>query len=264
MVTNIPQPVQPVLHEYLRLVHDAVPELLVAFYLHGSLALDAFTPGLSDIDFIAITSRRCSANDLATLRAVHQRLTQRYPKTPLEGSYLQWPDLGQLEDTIPPHPHIHDGILHPSGYHDINSVTWWILKYRGIAVIGPPPDQLDIYVDLAELIVKMRHNLNTYWASFTTNPRRMAWLLDDYGIQWAVLGVLRQFYTFREQAITSKIGAGEYGLQHVPVHWHGLIQEAINIRMGGQPSLYQSRVVRAIMARAFLQLIITACNTNTA
>lgn len=264
MAANIPQPVQPVLREYLRLAHDALPGLLVGLYLHGSLALDAFTPGLSDIDFITITSRRCSASDIVALRAVHERLTQRYPETPLEGSYLQWPDLGRLEDAIPPHPHIHDGILHPSGYHDINSVTWWILKHHGIAVVGPPPAQLDMYVDLDDLIVRMRHNLNSYWASFTTTPRRMVWLLDDYGIQWAVLGVLRQFYTFREHAITSKIGAGEYGLKHVPPQWHRLIQEAINIRKGGHASLYRSRVIRAIMTRSFLQLMITTCNTNTA
>lgn len=264
LATNVPQPIQPVLHEYLRLVHDALPELLVGLYLHGSLALDAFIPGLSDIDFIAITSRRCSMSDINALRAVHQSLTQRYPETPLEGSYLQWPDLGRLEAVVPPHPHIHGGILHPSGYHDINGVTWWILKYRGIAVIGPPPDHLDIDVDLDDLVVKMRHNLNTYWAGFTTHPRRMAWLLDDYGIQWTVLGVLRQFYTFREYAITSKIGAGAYAVKHVPCHWHRLIHEAINIRTGGHPSLYRSSILRAVMARAFLQLIITACNPNAA
>ncbi len=163
-----------------------------------------------------------------------------------------------------PHPHIHDGIFHSSGYHDINAVTWWILKHRGIAVSGPPPDQFDIHVDWEDLTAKMHRNLNTYWASFTTIPRRMAWLLTDYGIQWAVLGVLRQFYTFREQAITSKEGAGMYGLVYTPGQWHQLIHEAINIRAGTRASSYRFRIVRAIAARAFLQLIIVACDTSTA
>jgi hypothetical protein len=87
----------------------------------------------------------------------------------------------------------------------------------------------------------------------------MAWLLNDYGIQWAVLGVLRQFYTFRERAITSKVGAGMYGLLHTPQQWHRLIQEAIDFREGRARSTYRSKIVRAISARAFLQLIITAC-----
>lgn len=262
MAATIPPTVQPILDEYISLVNNALPGLLAGLYLHGSIALDAFTPGLSDIDAIMLTSRRCTPADIAALQSIHQTLAQRYPAPPWEGSYLQWQDLGGSEDTIPPHPHIHDGIVHASGYHDINGVTWWILKHRGIAVLGPLPKQLDLHVDLEQLIADMYHNMNAYWARFTTNPRRIAWLLADYGIQWTVLGVLRQFYTFREHAITSKIGAGHYALKHLPPQWHRLIQEAINIRDGGHASLYRSRVTRAVAAWKFLKLIITTCNID--
>jgi hypothetical protein len=260
MPTDIPQSVQLVLNEYLGLVHEALPGLLAGLYLQGSLALGAFNPRLSDIDFITITSRRCTPGDIAALRAIHHTLVQRYPDAKLEGSYLQWHDLGQLEATISPHPHIHDNIFQPSGYHDINAVTWWILKHRGIAVVGPAPEQLDIHIDWDGLLAAMHRNMNTYWASFTTTPRRMAWLLTDYGIQWAVLGVLRQFYTFRERAITSKTGAGIYAFDYTPVRWHPLIREAINIREGPYTSSYRFRFVRALTARAFLRYIIAVCN----
>jgi hypothetical protein len=261
MSTEIPQPVQLLLNEYIGLVNAALPGLLSGFYLHGSLALGAFNFGQSDIDFVAITTRRCTTSDIDALRAIHRTLTERYPRIPLEGSYLEQRNLGQLEDTMPALPYIHDGIFHPSGHHDINGVTWWVLKHHGIAVIGPPPDHLDIPVDWDALIVKMRHNLNTYWASFITNPRHLAWLLNDDGIQWAVLGVLRQFYTFREHAITSKIDAGRYGLLHTPEKWHQLIQEAIHIRENRRASSYRLRIVRAITTRAFLQSIIATCNS---
>jgi hypothetical protein len=75
--------------------------------------------------------------------------------------------------------------------------------------------------------------------------------------------MLRQFYTFRERAITSKTAAGTYALAHTPHQWHRLIQEAINIRMGARASLYQFRIVRAIQARAFLQLIMAACKVDS-
>ncbi len=263
MTTAVPQPVDRILNEYISLVRASLPDMLVGLYLHGSLALDAFSLGLSDIDFIAVVSRRCTISDMTSLQAVHQQLAQRYPDVPLAGSYLQSHDLGQDEATMLPHPYVHNGIFQPSGYHDINAVTWWLLQQRGIAVIGPPVAHFNIRVDWDDLLVKMHHNLNTYWAGFTTNPRRMRWLLADDGIQWAVLGVLRQFYTFREHDITSKIEAGEYGLQHVPAPWQRLIQEAINIRQQVQPSLFRSRVVRAVLTRAFLQLIITACASKT-
>jgi len=260
MSITLPQPAQQALEDYLALVHTALPGLLEGVYIHGSLALNAYTPGLSDIDFISITSRRCTANDIDALRALHHTLLQRYPQAQLEGCYLLAQDIGRFEDTMPPHPYVHDGIFQAKGYHDINAVTWWILKHRGIAVYGPPAGQFDIQIDWEQLLTDMHHNLNTYWANFTSNPRRMAWLLNDYGIQWAVLGVLRQFYTFRERAITSKIGAGIYGLEHTPPQWRRLIREAINIRAGRTRSSYCSRMVRAIAARAFLQLIIVACD----
>ena len=262
MSAEISQAVRPVLDEYVALLHDALPGLLAGMYLHGSLALGAFDPKLSDIDFITITSRRCTAADIDSLRAIHKTLLARYPQAQLEGSYLQWHDLGRFQDTIPPQPHFHDGILHANGYHDINAVTWWVLKHRGIPVVGPPAEHLDIQVDWEDLIAKMHRNMNTYWASFTSNPRRMAWLLSDFGVQWTVLGVLRQFYTFREHAITSKIGAGMYGLVHTPRQWRRLIQEAIDVRTGAARSSYSLRIVRALAAHAFLQLIIAACNTD--
>jgi hypothetical protein len=174
------------------------------------------------------------------------------------------PALGGTVSSVPPHPHIHDGVLHITGYHDISGVTWWILKHHGIALIGPPPDQLHIPpVDWNELIAQMHQNMKSYWLRFTTDPRRMAWLLTDYGIQWSVLGVLRQYYTFRERTITSKVGAGIYALEHTPPQWHGLIHEAIGIRRGRKTSSYASRIVRAVAARAFLQLIITACEETS-
>jgi hypothetical protein len=255
----LPHPAQQALSEYIAMVHAALPGLLEGVYIHGSVALQAYTPGLSDIDFISITSRRCTGADIDTLRALHHTLVQRYPQVQLEGGYLLTQDVGCFEDSIPPHPHIHDGIFHTAGYHDINAVTWWILKHRGIAIYGPPLDHFDIQIDWERLLADMHHNLNSYWASFTRNPRRVAWLLNDYGIQWAVLGVLRQFYTFRKHAITSKVGAGRYALEHTPPQWHQLIQEAINIREGSMRTAYRSRIVRAITARAFLQLIIAAC-----
>ena len=263
MSAEIPQSVQQVLDEYIALIHEALPGLLAGMYLHGSLALGAFDPRLSDIDFISIISRRCSATDIDSLRAIHDTLRQRYPQAHLEGSYLQRGDLGRFEDTILPYPYIHDGILQANGHFDINAVTWWVLKHRGIAVVGPPAEHFDYQIDWDDLIAKMHDNMNTYWASFSTKPQRMAWLLTDDGIQWAVLGVLRQFYTFREHAITSKTGAGVYGLEHVPRRWRRLIQEAIDVRAGSTASSYYSRLVRALDAYRFLRLIIAACDTGS-
>jgi hypothetical protein len=262
MTTHVPPSVQCVLDEYVRQLGESLPGFLEGLYLDGSLALGAFESHLSDIDFIVVASRRCTASDLARLHVIHETLKRTYSKYQLEGAYLCWNDLGQLEDSIPPHLHVHDGALHPSGYHDINHVTWWVLSWRGITVVGPPAELLDVHVDWNELVRAMHHNMHTYWASFTRRPQRIPWLLSDYGVQWAVLGVLRQFYTFHERDITSKISAGLYALDCLPAHWHRLIREAIRIRSRQRPSLYRSRFRRATEAHHLLCAVLAACRNE--
>jgi hypothetical protein len=108
----------------------------------------------------------------------------------------------------------------------------------------------------------MRENLNSYWASWTKRPGRILALYSDWGIQWAVLGVLRQFYTFNERSITTKIRAGQYALGCLPGRWHKLIREAIDIRHGKKESAYRLRISRMIEAVIFLKYIIQLCNTS--
>ena len=195
------------------------------------------------------------------MRHIHQHLHEKYTDWPLSGSYLQAHDIGQFEGAIEAYPYYDEGVLRESGYFDINSVTWWLLKHRGLTLFGTNPQHLDFDVDWDKLIADMRENLNTYWVQFTRLNKRLGWLLTDDGIQWTVLGALRQFYTFREHNITSKIGAGEYGLQHLPQRWHTIIQEALNIRNQVGIPQYRFRILRAIEAYRFMKYIIYFCNT---
>ncbi|MBZ0291013.1 MAG: DUF4111 domain-containing protein [Anaerolineae bacterium] len=259
-----PPLLQPLFEDYLRTMQRELPGYITGFYLHGSLALGAFQPHTSDIDCITTISRRSTDDDVTRLAAIHQALETRYPDWPLSVSYLQWGDLGQFESNIEPYPCYHDSVLHPRSYNDINAVTWWLLKHRGVTLYGPSTDTMDFTIDWDRLVAEMHDNMNTYWAGFTRKPARIAWLWSDYGVQWAVLGVLRQFYTFREQAITSKVGAGEYALEQLPARWHPIIQEALTIRNQAGPSRYRSRATRARDAFLFLRYVIRFCNKESA
>lgn len=257
---RIPEVIKPLLDEYVSLLEQKLPGLVNGLYLHGSIALGAFNERMSDIDFIALCSRPCTPDDVEHLKQIHENIAQKYPRWELQGSFLQWQNLGQFEEIAPPFPAYSDGTLNPNEHHGPDLVTWWLLKTRGVALIGPEPDKLTFDVDWNVLVAKMRENLNSYWASYTRNPTRMAWLLTDYGVQWAVLGVLRQYYSFREHDIISKTGAGEYALKHLPAKWHRIIQEAINIREGQKQSLYRFGAVRAVQGILFLNGVIAECN----
>lgn len=77
---------------------------------------------------------------------------------------------------------------------------------------------------------------------------------------WAAPGVLRKFYTFRENGIISKTAAGEYALGCLPPRWHRIIREALNLREEITSSLYKSRIERALETVRLLEVVIRECN----
>lgn len=262
MQVELPQAVQPLLDTYIHQIDEALPGLLSGLYLHGSIALGAFDPQLSDVDFIAVLSRPCTEDDIDHLRSIHLALATQYSRPAFEGSYLQPEQIGQRAAETRPIPYHHDGQFHAAGHFEINGVTWWVLKTRGFTLRGPQPADLPFDIDWDSVIAEMRENMNSYWVRWTREPRLLAALLFDGGISWAVLGVLRQYYSFTARDITSKSGAGNYALTRLP-QWQRIIQEALNIRARKPGSLYRSKALRALDAVRFMRYIIRWCNANT-
>jgi hypothetical protein len=262
MNARIPEPVRPVLDSYVASSDKLLPGLIRAFYVVGSIALDGFSELFSDVDFVAVLNRKASPQDIASLKAIHRSIKQQFPEPKLSGSYLQPDDLGHFANEIARHPYYHDGRFHKEGCFEINSVTWWILKNRGVAVLGADPTDLPFTVDWNLLVSWMRENLNSYWMSWTKRLDGFLVMLSDWGIQWTILGVSRQYYTLRENSITTKIGAAAYALTCVPARWHPLIREAIEIREGHEGSHYSSRFSRMIDSVKFLKYVIQVCNAE--
>ncbi len=256
---SLPATVKSCLERYQDLLGQRVPQLVAALYVHGSIALDAFDEGISDIDFIAVLNRVADDSKISALTQVHRALAAEFPRSPLEGSYLQWHHLGHSAQEIGPYPCYHDRRFHPSAHHDINPVTWWMLKNRAVIIFGPSPATLGFVADWQDVRAYMLANLNTYWAAFTKRPIRLAYLLSDEGVQWAVLGICRLLYGLQEGTMISKRLAGEYALTHVPPYWHALVREALDLRAGIKAPYYQSRLARASTSVAFLKYIIAYC-----
>lgn len=262
MYQHIPKPIQPILDKYVLLANQDLPNLINGFYIVGSIALDGFNERFSDIDFVAVLNHRASLTETEKLRNLHQIIEKSFPRWRVSGGYFQVNDLGSLHGTGGPYPYYHDGKLHIKGYSEANPITWWELKNHGIVIIGNEPQDLNFTVNWDLLLDWMKENLNSYWAGWTNRIDRFLVMLSDWGIQWTVLGVLRQYYTFRENSITTKIRAAEFALTCLPNRWQSLIQEAIDIRKGKKKSLYHSRIVRMVDAVKFLKYVVRTCNAE--
>lgn len=257
--------IKQIISEYLNIVDGYNPELLEGFYLYGSVALGDFSLKLSDIDFIAVSKNRLTKEDIVKLDGIHQMIRKAYPKPSLEGIYVTWEDLGELND-VEPYPYYHEGKMHESGLFECNPVTWHELTTCGIAIQGPEVTELNITQDWGQLIKLMHENLNSYWLNWIKqSSKRMTinsvtLLFSKAAVEWGVLGITRLFYTFRENQITSKARAGEYALGVVPERWHRIIQESINYRRGLSKSLYRSVWKRRADALAYMNYILNECN----
>jgi hypothetical protein len=260
MDSRIPEVIQPLLKQYIGQFDQKFPGLLCNVYLVGSIALGEFNPNFSDIDFVTFINRAMTASEVEALQQIHQQLEKRFPRWMMSGSYIQSNDAGKLAHEIQPHPHYHEGILHPEEQNEVNSVTWWELKNHGIALLGIAPEEFSFTVDWSLLVHTMMENLNTYWAGWASQPARIILLMSDWGVQWTVTGVLRQFYTLQENSVTTKIKAAEYALGCLPERWHPLIQDAIDIRKGNSRSTPWFKIARMYEAVRFLKFIIQTCN----
>ena len=256
MDPRLPTALIPMLEDYLSSIDQHLPHFLSAFYIVGSIALDEFNPHFSDVDFVAMIDHRASHPEMERLSQIHKDIERQYSRWKFSGMYLLKEEIGNYAGELEPRLGFHDGVLRLRPDFELNPVTWWILKNHGISVFGPFPHELPIIVDSKHLVSWTHENMKTYWKSWTRRPGRLIVLFSDWGIQWAVLGILRQFYTIRENKITTKQRAGQYALSVIPERWHRLINEALRIRTKTTGAFYSWRLMRMADAVRFLDYII--------
>ncbi|MFT3891249.1 MAG: DUF4111 domain-containing protein [Anaerolineales bacterium] len=255
MINRIPEVVAPALESYFAQINHRLPGFLEAFYIVGSIALDEFNPHFSDVDFIAVTNHPATEQESKALYEIHQKVESTYPHWKLSGAYLLASDLGKQSREIGERVVFHDGKLDLQSDFEANPVTWWILKNYGVPALGVDPSGLSIPVDENYLVTWTLGNMNTYWKSWTQQPGKLISMLSDWGIQWTVLGVARQFYTIMEKKVITKKRSGEYALTVFPAQYHRILREAIRLRTKSDGALYRSRLARMREAVKFMKYV---------
>lgn len=264
-MSKIPILVQNVLDDYIALINHRLPNMLEALYLQGSLALGAYVENSSDIDFIVITNRRLLEGDANVLSEIHSKVAYQYNNPELDGVYIVRGDLGRLNLGDEKYLIYNSGKM--SYGSNFDPIIWWILQTKGIKVVGTEQTTFDFDINISQLLSYVNENMNSYWVQRVqkmeisiTELYNLPTEDIDYEIEWTVLGLLRQFYTLKEHDIISKLGAGKYALQNLPMEWHPIIKEAMNIRKGEKEMIFISDKERMDMTIRFSKYIIHYCN----
>ncbi len=239
----LPEVVQRATDHYLRSVDQLLPGLVTGFYVVGSVALGAYRPRRSDIDFVAVVDRELSGDDLRRLRLQHARSAAyagvravRDRRSPLTGNpngvYLRRADLTRPVGGVRAlAAHVGGRFLVRPEASDVNPVLWKVWADRGIALRGAPPSDLGLRVDPAELVQWNLGNLDGYWNRWASADvraaRRRFRLRPRWSTAWGALGAPRLHRTIATGEIIGKEAAGEHALDVLPSRFHPLIGDAL-------------------------------------
>jgi len=224
---------------HLALLDEHAPGLVEGLHLHGSLGFDAEFHGGSDIDFVAVTTRRATDADVEVLRRVHSEIDRRRPEPAYDGFYVVAADLAGSPDVVPDVP----GVLHQwfdVGTHcDVKHITWRELRDHGVTVWGKHLRELAIWSDDAALHASTLENLDTFWRSqleaMEHHPREASL---PQAAEWGALGAPRLVHLLVTGRPTSKSGAGRWALEAYPQH-REIVEEGLRVReRPGDPSTY--------------------------
>ena len=243
---------------YLEVVDKTAPGMVEGLYVVGSYALGDWHPGRSDIDIVAITAEPANDADFGSLLTAHALLNEIQPEPHIDGPYLAWGDLIAAPGTGLHRPWTLNGELHHDGdCFEINPVTWYTLATYGVVVRGPGTDTLNISHEVEDRVRFVIDNLSTYWrqlaASIVAACEEPETSFDLALFEWCALGALRLHYTAFTGDVTSKRGAGEYGIVVTPDYMHDTIRAALATRSRGQSENAgpdQSTVTTAMMLGA--------------
>ena len=216
---------------YLEIVDSVAPGMVEGLYVVGSFALDDWQPGAATSTSsqcwpsrppktISALAHRARAAQRAPTPAAHRRPVPRLGRliaAPATGLHRPWTLAGSLH---------HDGEC-----FEINPVTWYTLATYGVTVRGPAVDKLDIWHETEARVRFVIDNL----VDVLVPARRLGRegmrgpdsSFDLASFEWCALGALRLHYTAFTGDVTSKRGAGEYGIVVTPDYMHDIIRSAL-------------------------------------
>ena len=239
-VSSIPTLPYPELREVLaRFVSDISAELgdnLVGIYMVGSLAIGDFDLD-SDVDFLVITKHELSEPNTRHLPQIMTGIQQMgsYPANHLEGSFIPLADLGDWQSVGSK-----DYFYFDNGSTELEKTThdnqWhvrWVLRERGITLVGPAPQTFVQPVPASEIANEMRVGMIRNVKEFgdeIEHPR--CFWNSRFGQSFAVLTQCRKLQTLKTGTVHSKKAAAAWAKGVVEPRWVPLIDQAWQEREG--------------------------------
>jgi len=236
-IPNQPYPeLSEVLDIFVAEIKTELAENLVGIYLVGSLASGDFDLD-SDVDFLVVTGTELTETNLKHLQATQIKIHDMdcYPAKHLEGSYISinalndWNTVGKKELNY----FDNGSTIFEQSIHDNNWHVRWILRERGITLLGQEPETIMKPVPTGELFGEMKASMIQIMKAFeeAINQPLNFWN-SQFGQSFAVLTSCRILHTLHTGMVQSKKVGAQWATQFVEPKWINLINQAWHDREG--------------------------------
>jgi len=237
---RIPDHPYPELREVFEAFVDAIKtelkENLIGIYLVGSLATGDFDLD-SDVDFLVVTKTELSETKIKALQDIQVRIhdIDCYPAKHLEGSYISVSDLNDWSTVGEKELYYFDNgsTVFERSVHDNQWHVRWILRERGITLIGQKPEAIVEPVPLDELSNEIKEAMLQVMKLFEDEmDQPLGYFNSRFGQCFTVLTYCRMLYTLHTGTVQSKKACMEWAKHFVEPEWVNIIDQAWNEREG--------------------------------
>jgi predicted nucleotidyltransferase len=218
-----------VLEELVSRLQKTLGSKLIGAYLQGSFALGDFDEH-SDADFIVVLEGELSSQEVNALQRVHADVYHLGPEWAkhLEGSYFPLDllrDLGRVTEEL---WYLDNGASSLIRSDHCNTLlVRWIVRERGVKLIGPPPSNLIASIPPEDLRHEMFDVLITWGQQILNDPARWS---NHFYQGFVVLSYARMLHDLHRGYPGTKREGAEWAKRHLDPVWSALIDRAWSSR----------------------------------
>jgi predicted nucleotidyltransferase len=246
-LTSFPE-LDVVLRNHEERLRHALGDLIIAFYLQGSLAIGDFDLA-SDIDFIVVTKRELRLEEASIVQAVHVDTFQQDNRWVKRLEYSFFPvELLRLPSSPFTFEDQSDSASRELWYfdngsqqiersdHDNSLIVRWTLREKGVVLFGPEPTALIGLVSSNDLRTEIKRTLVTWGVAVVQDPEPYR---NRFYQSFLVLNYCRGLLDLSEGRIHSKLSGVNWALDNLDAEWAPLIQFCWEERQDSEISVTQ-------------------------
>ena len=158
-----------------------------------------------------------------------------YPAKHLEGSYISIDDLNNWGIVGQKKLYYFDNgsTTYEQSTHDNQWHVRWILRERGITLVGQKPETILRAIPLQELLNEIKTTMLQVMKLFEDEINRpLSFFNSRFGQSFAVLTYCRMLHTLHTGTVQSKKAAMKWAKQFMTPQWVKIIDQAWNEREG--------------------------------